>query len=179
MPRRSLDPPAFHPTCQIYRLALPDAEADVLTQHFSRMISSRRVRLARPPRFRPPRAMTTPKMAAMTPNSLGNAFGFSPALLGHSPAAASQFLLAKHGRSPLPGSGGPIPNYNSPSMLSALGIGSTVPPGVAALPPDESKRRELSEVLRLLASRPGRISAEAVERLAKGMGYGKFSICRG
>jgi hypothetical protein len=38
------------------------------------------------------------------------------------------------------------------------------------LPPDENKKRELAEILKLLASKPGRISIPAVERLAKGMG---------
>jgi hypothetical protein len=106
----------------------------------------------------------------MTPSShsVGGSYGFSPALLGQSPAA----LLAKH-RSPLPSG-----NFNSPGMLAALGMDLRGGISVSAtlqqmpqLPPDENKKRELAEILKLLASRPGRISETAVERLAKGMGY--------
>lgn len=104
--------------------------------------------------------MTTPKMlAGMTPNSHAVAtFAFSPALLGQSPAA---FL--KNHRSPMPSG-----NFNSPGMFAALGVTGT--PSMQQLPPDENKKRELAEILRVLGTRPGRISVAAVERLAKGMG---------
>ena len=111
----------------------------------------------------------TPKMAGVTPNSHAvGSFGFSPALLGQSPAA----FLAKH-RSPAP-----MGNFTSPGMLAALGVdlrGTGMNVGGAMgtppqLPPDENKKRELSEILKLLASKPGRISMSAVERLARGMG---------
>jgi hypothetical protein len=65
-------------------------------------------------------------------------------------------------------------------MLAALGVdlrgpainigGSIGTPQMPQLPPDENKKRELAEILKLLASKPGRISIPAVERLAKGMG---------
>jgi hypothetical protein len=115
--------------------------------------------------------MNTPKMTGTTP--MGS-FGFSPALLGQSPAA----LFAKH-RSPAPSG-----SFSSPGMLAALGVdlrsgnlnigGSMGTPQMPRLPPDENKKRELAEILKLLGSRPGRISEAAVERLAKGMGYGCF-----
>jgi hypothetical protein len=107
--------------------------------------------------------MTTPKMTGMTPNSHApGTFGFSPALLGQSPAA----LLAKS----------PAANFNSPRTLAALGVdlrgtGLDVAGNIGTqLPPDEKKKRELAEIVRLLSSKPGRISVSAVERLAKGMG---------
>lgn len=120
----------------------------------------------------------TPKMAGLTPNShagLGlGPFGLSPALPGHSPAATLLAAATGKHRSPVPSA-----TLNSPGMLAALGVvdlrgmaaaatAGTV--GTAPLPPDENKKRELAEILRLLASRPGRISIPAVERLAKVMG---------
>ncbi|KAL7270175.1 hypothetical protein RUND412_007126 [Rhizina undulata] len=118
--------------------------------------------------------MTTPKMAGTTPNSLGVSFA-SPALLGASPAAAA--ALIKHHRSPA-ASGLPH-NFNSPEALAAIGLslggninGVGVPLGMPGiqLPPDENKKRELADILRILALRPGRISEEGVERLAKRIG---------
>lgn len=111
-------------------------------------------------------AALTPKMAGVTPNSqqiASSTFGFSPALLGQSPAA---FLNAKH-RSPMPGS------FGSPNTLAGLAVpGSMGTPGTLAhLPPDEKKKRELQEMMKLLASRPGRISEAAVETLAARMGW--------
>jgi len=53
-------------------------------------------------------------------------------------------------------------------MFASLGVVGT--PNMQQLPPDENKKRELAEILRVLATRPGRISVAAVERLAKGMG---------
>lgn len=112
-------------------------------------------------------AMTTPKnLAGMTP---GGSFGFSPALLGQSPAA-----LLKH-KSPLPSGG----FGSSPGAISALGIGlgvgnsmglnmGSTPAGQG--PPDENRKAELAEILKLLHSRPGRVSELEIERLAKGMG---------
>lgn len=123
--------------------------------------------------------MTTPKMPGMTPGSLSAAFTFSPALLGASPAAAHH-LLNKY-RSPAPLNAG----FTTPEALAAMGMGmgmgltpgAGMTPNTSAglgippiLPPDESKKRELSEILRLLALRPGRISEDGVERLAKRMG---------
>lgn len=106
----------------------------------------------------------------MTGTTPMGSFGFSPALLGQSPAA----LFAKH-RSPAPSG-----SFSSPGMLAALGVdlrsgnlnigGSMGTPQMPRLPPDENKKRELAEILKLLGSRPGRISEAAVERLAKGMG---------
>lgn len=110
---------------------------------------------------------TTPKMTGMTPNSLGGTFAFSPALLGQSPAAAH--LLNKH-RSPAALQAG----FSTPDALAAMhmvGMGMTPSAIPQIMPPDESKKRELSEILRLLALRPGRISEEGVERLAKRMGF--------
>ena len=131
--------------------------------------------------------MTTPGMAGMTPKTAGltpnshaglgmGSFGLSPALPGHSPAATLLAAATGKHRSPLPSA-----TLNSPGMLAALGVvdlrgmaaaaaaaAGTV--GAAPLPPDENKKRELAEILRLLASRPGRISISAVERLAKVMG---------
>ncbi|KAI5805821.1 mediator of RNA polymerase II transcription subunit 1-domain-containing protein [Geopyxis carbonaria] len=111
--------------------------------------------------------MATPKMTGMTPNSLGaGSFGFSPALLGQSPAA-----ILKH-RSPVPSG-----NFHSPGMISALGMSGmeismnvTSNMGVVQGSQDETKKKELSEILRLLRSRPGRVSEAAVERLASSMG---------
>lgn len=40
------------------------------------------------------------------------------------------------------------------------------------LQPDENKKRELEEILKTLALKPGRISVEGIERLAKRLGYG-------
>lgn len=121
-------------------------------------------------------------MPGMTPGSLSAAFTFSPALLGASPAAAHH-LLNKY-RSPAPLNAG----FTTPEALAAMGMGmgmgmgltpgAGMTPNTSAglgiptiLPPDESKKRELSEILRLLALRPGRISEEGVERLAKRMGW--------
>jgi len=42
------------------------------------------------------------------------------------------------------------------------------------LPSDENKKRELEEILRTLALKPGRISIEGIERLAKRLGYGIY-----
>lgn len=59
--------------------------------------------------------------------------------------------------------------------MGGMGLGMT--PGMTPstiptiLAPDETKKRELREMLRLLALRPGRISEEGVERLAKRMGW--------
>ncbi|KAI5812348.1 mediator of RNA polymerase II transcription subunit 1-domain-containing protein [Pyronema omphalodes] len=103
----------------------------------------------------PKMAGQTPKMTGSTPSALGT-FGFSPALLGQSPMA-----MLKHSRSPLP-------SGTSPGMLVRLGM--TPGMGMQQLPPDETKKRELEEMLKLLAQRPGRISIPAIERLAKGMG---------
>lgn len=122
-------------------------------------------------------------MAGMTPGSLGAAFTFSPALLGASPAAGHH-LLSKH-RSPAPLQAG----FSTPEALAAMGMGMVgvgmtpnvgMTPGMSAslgipqimqgMPSDESKKQELGEILRLLALRPGRISEEGVERLAKRMG---------
>lgn len=117
--------------------------------------------------------MTTPKIPGMTPNT----FPFSPALLGQSPAAHQ--LISKH-RSPAPLQ----PGFSTPEAIASMGIGLTPSASGSAgnlgipqismagmnMPPDESKKRELAEILRLLALRPGRISEEGVERLAKRMG---------
>ncbi|KAA8892944.1 mediator of RNA polymerase II transcription subunit 1-domain-containing protein [Sphaerosporella brunnea] len=118
--------------------------------------------------------MTTPKMADMTPTPHATgSFGFSPALLGQSPAA----LLAKHRSSPIASA-----TFNSPGTLAAFGVdlragvvnvaGNVSTP--SQLPPDENKKRELAEILKLLASKPGRISVYAVERLAKRMGLDTY-----
>ncbi|PWW76598.1 hypothetical protein C7212DRAFT_363527 [Tuber magnatum] len=93
--------------------------------------------------------MTTPKMAGMTPN-MGGAMSFSPAL-GQSP---SHLLNLKHRPSA----------FNSPDMAALGGVPQISMPG------DESKKKELGDILKLLAMRPGRISEEGVERLAKRMG---------
>lgn len=125
-------------------------------------------------------------MTGMTPGSLGAAFTFSPALLGASPAAAHH-LLHKH-RSPAPLNAG----FTTPEALAAMGMGMVgmgmgmtpgagmtpntsaglgIPTIMAGMPSDESKKRDLAEILRLLALRPGRISEDGVERLAKRMGW--------
>jgi hypothetical protein len=101
--------------------------------------------------------MTTPKMAGLTPGTMS----FSPALLGQSP---SQLLYGKH-RSPA---------FNSPDLAGIGGGGSGAVIGGAMsqvqMAGDESKKKELGDILKLLAMRPGRISEEGVERLAKRMG---------
>lgn len=116
--------------------------------------------------------MTTPKIPGMTPNT----FPFSPALLGQSPAAHHP-QLSKH-RSPAPQL---QPGFSTPEAMANMGIGLTpnafsasnlgIIPQInmtgMSIPSDESKKRELAEILRLLALRPGRISEEGVERLAK------------
>lgn len=105
----------------------------------------------------PKMAGMTPKMAGLTPKMAGltpGTMSFSPALLSQSP---SQLLYGKH-RSPA---------FNSPDLA---GLGAS---GVALqlqMSGDESRKRDLGDVLRLLAMRPGRISEEGVERLAKRMG---------
>ena len=139
--------------------------------------------------------MTTPKMAGMTPKMAGltpnshagvgmGTFGFPSTLPGHSPAATLLGTTTGKHRSPLPSA-----SLNSPGMLAALGVVDLRGAAAAAaamqaaaaagtgglaeatqLQPDENKKRELAEILELLASRPGRISIPAVERLAKVMG---------
>ncbi|CUS06731.1 unnamed protein product [Tuber aestivum] len=98
--------------------------------------------------------MTTPKMAGTTPN-MGGAMSFSPALLGQSP---SHLLSLKHRPSA----------FNSPDMAGLGGVPQISVPG------DESKKKELGDILKLLATRPGRISEEGVERLLKRMGLDRI-----
>ncbi|KAF8428767.1 mediator of RNA polymerase II transcription subunit 1-domain-containing protein [Tirmania nivea] len=52
----------------------------------------------------------------------------------------------------------------TPAYLQSGGLG-------IGLPGDENKKRELEEILRTLALKPGRISIEGIERLAKRLGY--------
>lgn len=125
----------------------------------------------------------TPKVGGLTPGPMAN-FGFSPSVHVNSPAAQ------RRGQHLAIGSPASFPLTFTPNtaaaaeMVSSLGYGgglgrtpaylqnSTGVFGVSA--PDENKKRELDEILRTLALKPGRISVEGIERLAKRLGYGSL-----
>lgn len=128
----------------------------------------------------------TPKVAGMTPKVSGLTpgpanFGFSPAVNINSPAA---FATQRRGHLQI-GSPANFPLTFTPNTAAAAemvasmgfgqGIGRTPASFGLSLPPDENKKKELEDILRTLALKPGRISMEGVERLAKRLRYGIFA----
>ncbi|KAF8477026.1 mediator of RNA polymerase II transcription subunit 1-domain-containing protein [Kalaharituber pfeilii] len=115
--------------------------------------------------------MTTPKIAGMTPGAMAN-LTFSPAV--NSPATLAAQL--RHRGSPANYQLTFTPNTAAAAeAVASLGLGSGLgrtPVYLAnqialTVPSDENKKRELEEILRTLALKPGRISVEGIERLAK------------
>ncbi|KAI5811697.1 mediator of RNA polymerase II transcription subunit 1-domain-containing protein [Peziza echinospora] len=127
-----------------------------------------------------PQNLSTPKPPGMTPGPLSN-FTFSPA--NNSPAGSLSHQLRQHRGSPAN-----VPLTFTPNSAAAAEVvaqlGNYVSSGghniavrtpaflqnQIGLPPDENKKRELEEILRTLATVPGRISIEGIERLAKRLG---------
>jgi hypothetical protein len=93
----------------------------------------------------------------------------SPAFLSKkSPANAA---LQHHTGSSNPG----LLNFDSPSAAAALGLNLNIPglenPTSGNVRGDEEERkRRLEVMLATLRKRPGRVSEEGIERLAKGIG---------
>ena len=124
----------------------------------------------------------TPKVAGMTPKagSLNPSLplGFSPSVNVNSPAALA---ASRRGQGHLQvSSPANFPLTFTPNTAAVAemvaGLGRTPAYGGfgIGLPSDENKKRELEEILRTLALKPGRISIQGIERLAKRLGYGIY-----
>jgi hypothetical protein len=94
----------------------------------------------------------------------------SPAFLSKkSPANAA--LHHHHTGSSNPG----LLNFDSPSAAAALGLNLNIP-GLGSSTSgnvrgdEEERRRRMETILATLKKRPGRVSEEGIERLAKGVG---------
>lgn len=126
----------------------------------------------------------TPKVAGMTPKSSahgplnpGLPLGFSPAFNVNSPAALA---ASRRGQGHLQvSSPANLPLTFTPDTAAAAEMVASLGRTPAylqnagfgiGLPSDENKKRELEEILRTLALKPGRISIEGIERLAKRLG---------
>lgn len=123
----------------------------------------------------------TPKVGGLTPGPAN--FGFSPSVNVNSPAA-----LARRGGHLVIGSPANFPLTFTPNTAAAAEMVASINFGQGmgrtpaylqnqavfgmGLQPDENKKRELEEILKTLALKPGRISVEGIERLAKRLGYG-------
>lgn len=99
----------------------------------------------------------------MTPGATAS-FVFSPAV--NSPAAFAAHLRHRGSPANFPLTFTP----NTAAAAQALGYDGRTPAYLQSLPPDESKKRELEDILRKLQVKPGRISVEGIERLAKRLG---------
>ena len=130
----------------------------------------------------------TPKVAGMTPKASGPgqlnsglSLGFSPAVNVNSPAALA---ASRRGQGYLQvSSPANFPLTFTPNTAAAAEMVASLGRTPAylqnggfgiGLPSDENKKRELEEILRTLALKPGRISIEGIERLAKRLGYGIY-----
>lgn len=130
-----------------------------------------------------PNAPRAPHHQVMTPGSLSNhlaalspmpmpaaprSVGQSPAQLAKkSPANATALHQHHLGRSQ---SGGPLA-YDSPTA-AALGLSLNIPTldgvtSVNARGDEEERKRRIESILSMLRDRPGRVSEEGLERLAK------------
>lgn len=125
----------------------------------------------------------TPKVSGLTPGPIAN-LGFSPSVYVNSPATQ------RRGQNLAIGSPANLPLTFTPGttaaaeMVSSLGYGGGLgrtpvylqnsTGAFGPLAPDENKKRELEDILRTLALKPGRISVKGIERLAKRLGYGSL-----
>jgi len=128
----------------------------------------------------------TPKFAGMTPKAggagllnFGLSLGSSPAVNINSPAALAASRRGQGHLQVNSPANFPLTFTNTAAEMVA-GVGRT--PAYlqnggygAGLPSDENKKRELEEILRTLALKPGRVSIEGIERLAKRLGYGIYA----
>lgn len=114
-------------------------------------------------------------LAALSPMPMPMPMHTAPRSVGHSPAQlakkspANASTLHQHnlGRSQ---SGGPL-TYDSPTA-AALGLSLNIPTleavaSVNVRGDDEERKRRIESILGLLRNRPGRVSEEGLERLAK------------